>query len=153
MRRFRSTLQALLTVRQRQERLAMERYSEALQARRRMAEALALADRERTQAAERLNQRLGQGMQAVEVVREQANYRMLEGRRDTAFQALTTAENAIAPALTGMLQARQQRQAVEDCITRQRERHVRDQMTQERKLLDELAQRRAMPVKGFDGRE
>jgi hypothetical protein len=51
VRRFRSTLQALLTVRQRQERLAMERYSEALQARQRATTALATADRSASKPA------------------------------------------------------------------------------------------------------
>jgi flagellar export protein FliJ len=147
MRRFRSTLQALLTVRQRQERLAMERYSEALQARQRAATALSTADQVRVQAGEVLNQRLASGMQAAEAMREQSHYKVLESRRDAAQNALTVAENGIPPALKGMLNARQQREAVEECITRQRERHQRDQQNQERKLLDELALRRRSPVR------
>jgi flagellar export protein FliJ len=149
MRRFRSTLQALLTVRQRQERLAMERYSEALQARQRAATALSTADQIRVQASEVLKQRLSTGIQAAEAMREQSHYKVLETRRDAAQHALTVAENAIPPALKGMLTARQQREAVEECITRQRERHQRDQQNQERKLLDELALRRRGPVRTF----
>lgn len=149
MRRFRSTLQALLTVRQRQERLAMERYSEALQARQRAATALAAADQERFQASDSLKQRLSGGICAADAMKEQAHYRILESRRDAAQQALTLAENGIAPALKAMIHARHQREAVEECITRQRERHARDQLHQERKLLDELALRRAGPVRAF----
>lgn len=149
MRRFRSTLQALLTVRQRQERLAMERYSEALQSRQRAAAALSTADQVRVQASEHLKQRLSSGMQAAEAMREQAHYKVLESKRDAAQHALTVAENGIPAALKAMLTARQQREAVEECITRQRERHQRDQQNQERKLLDELALRRRGPAQTF----
>lgn len=147
MRRFRSTLQALLTVRQRQERLAMERYSEALQARQRAATALAAADQIRVQAGEILKQRLSGGIQAVDAMKEQAHCKLLETRRDAAQHALTVAENGIPLALKAMLNGRQQREAVEECITRQRERHQREQQNQERKLLDELALRRTGPVR------
>jgi hypothetical protein len=53
------------------------------------------------------------------------------------------------PHLKAMLTARQQREAVEECITRQRERHQREQQNQERKLLDELALRRAGAARTF----
>jgi flagellar export protein FliJ len=139
----------LLTVRQRQERLAMERYSEALQSRQRAVTALATADQVRVQASELLKQRLSSGMQAAEAMREQAHYKVLESKRDAAQHALTVAENGIPAALKAMLTARQQREAVEECITRQRERHQRDQQNQERKLLDELALRRRGPVQTF----
>jgi flagellar export protein FliJ len=142
-------LQALLTVRQRQERLAMERYSEALQARQRATTALSAADQVRVQASEVLKQRLSTGIQAAEAMKEQAHYKVLESRRDAAQHALTVAENGIAPALKAMLTARQQREAVEECITRQRERHQREQQNQERKLLDELALRRSGPIRTF----
>ncbi len=151
MRRFRSTLQALLTVRQRQERLAMERYSEALQARQKAVTALATADQDRMLAGDALKQRLSGGLQAAEALSGQTYYRTLESRRDAARHALTSAENGIAPALKAMLHARNQREAVEECIARQRERHRRDQENTERKLLDELALRRARPVRAFAG--
>ncbi|MGE3311696.1 MAG: flagellar export protein FliJ [Limisphaerales bacterium] len=151
MRRFRSTLQALLTVRQRQERLAMERYSEALRARQKAVAALAASDQERRLAGDVLNQRLSTGVQAAEALSGQLHYRTLESRREAAQQALVTAENAIAPALQAMLHAKNQREAVEECIERQRERHRRDQEYSERKLLDELAQRRTSPVRAFAG--
>lgn len=136
-------------MRRRQERLAMERYSATLQARVRAAEAVALAEQQRARASTALTQRLADGMPAAEALREQAHYRFMEAQRDTAQNALVAAENAIPPALNAMLQARNQREAVEECISRQRERHLRDQMVQERKMLDELALRRAGAARAF----
>lgn len=121
----------------------MERYSETLQSRQRAADLLTAADREWTHSTQALKTRLTSGMPAIELVQEQAHCRILDGRRESARQALIVAETAINPALKAMLHARRQREVVEECITRQRERHVRDQMTQERKMLDELALRRA----------
>ncbi len=151
MRRFRSTLQAVLTLRQRQEHLAMERYSHVLLARQRATETLALADRERVQAAAALGTRLKAGMPAAHAVMEQAHYRSLETRRQGAQQALVVAENAVAPALKGMLDARRKREVVEKCIERQRERHAHDEEVQERKMLDELASRRMPLVRSWAG--
>lgn len=153
MRRFRSTLQALLTVRQRQERLAMERYSGALQARQRAVDALSTVDRESAAAAAAMRGRLAGGMPASELLHDQNHYRSVEARRAMAQQAVANADKAIAPALQGMLNARRQREVVEECMDRQRERHVRDQATQERKLLDELALRRGTPARALLGND
>ncbi|MBL9128878.1 MAG: flagellar FliJ family protein [Verrucomicrobiales bacterium] len=129
----------------------MERYSAALQSRIRAAEAVAAAEQVRARAAEAMTRRLTEGIPAAEAFREQAYYRTLEAKRDAAQNALVAAENAVPPALNAMLQAKNQREAVEECIARQRERHVRDQMVQERKMLDELALRRAGAVRAFAG--
>lgn len=127
----------------------MERYSESLQARQRAATVLANADQERVQTGDQLKQRLEGGLPAAEAMKAQAHYKIIETRRDAAHHALTVAENAIAPALKAMIQARHQREAVEECITRQRDRHQRDQQNLERKLLDELALRRTGPVRAY----
>jgi flagellar export protein FliJ len=131
----------------------MERYSAALQARVRAADALAAAERERLRAAEALQLQLAGGIPAANAYQQQAHYLQLQGKCDAAQNALRSAENAVPPALKAMLDARNRREAVDECITRQRERHQRDQMTQERKMLDELALRRAGATRALAGTE
>jgi flagellar export protein FliJ len=146
MKRFRFTLQALLTLRQREEHEALERYAAALLARRRAAEVLASVEDELARAATVLNKHLVEGALAADLARIQNHYRTVESRYQEALDALKAAEQKIRPAHEGMLESRRQREVVEGCQEKQRERHSRDAMRIEAKLQDELAGRRFAPA-------
>ncbi|MBL9137200.1 MAG: flagellar export protein FliJ [Verrucomicrobiales bacterium] len=153
MKKFRFTLQALLTVRQRQEHLAMERYAAALAQRRRAMELLAIANTEVVDAAQAWQSRVNGGLMAAELVQRAEHLRVLEFKRNQAAVASASAERAVDPALNAMLEARRQRELVEQCEQQQRLRHQREAARQDSKVQDELAQRRVAPALVWRGNE
>lgn len=153
MKKFRFTLQALLTVRQRQEHLAMERYAATLVQRQRASECLARATQEVTEASQTWQARVTGGLMASELVHRADHMRTLEFKRNQASAALLTAEKAVDPALNAMLEARRQREVVEQCEQQQRQRHQREIARQDGKVQDELAQRRVAPSLVWRGNE
>jgi flagellar export protein FliJ len=153
MKRFRFTLQAILTLRQREEHQALERYAAALLSRRQAAEKLALLEDEMSHAAAALRVRLSEGSVAVELAHLQSHYETLERRHDQAREALAAAERLIRPAHEEMLEARRQREVVEGCQEKQRQRHDRELLRDEAKVHDELALRRFAPALVWRGND
>ncbi|MBX3743667.1 MAG: flagellar FliJ family protein [Verrucomicrobiae bacterium] len=151
MKPFRFTLQAVLTVRQRQEREALERYAAALMARRKAGEALESAEEELVRGADVLRTRLAAAVPAGDAARHQDHLRELDVRRAQAVEVLRTADRGVASALQAMLEARRQREVVEQCRDKQRQRHQRDQWAAEAKLIDELALRRTALARTLHG--
>lgn len=145
MKRFRFTLQALLTLRQREEHVAMEAYAASLQRVRAEKVRLRSAEDELSQAGEALRRYLAQGAPAAEHAQRQTQYRLLDARRLGAVHAVRQAEMASGQALDGMLHARRQREIVEDCEVKQHQRYQREVAQAETKWLDELASRRVAP--------
>lgn len=148
MKRFRFTLQVLLIVREREEQRTTELYAAALRVRRRTAEALATIEAEVTHAAAALREHLAGHFRAMDLAQRQDHFRLLETRQDRANEALKAAEAAVGPALQKMLDARRQREVVEECRRKQCLRHERELVRQDDKLQDELALRRVAPVFG-----
>lgn len=151
MKPFRFSLQAVLTVRQRQEREALERYAAALMDRRKAGEALEAVEQELARGADVLRGRLAVSVPAGDVAQHQNHLRDIDARRAQAAAALRAADQAVAPALKAMLEARRQREVVEQCRDKQRLRHQRDLWAAEAKLIDELALRRAVSARAQQG--
>lgn len=145
MKRFRFTLQALLVVRQREENAALERYAATLAAQRRAAEALESAEGTLATAAAHLRARLGGGLVAAELAQQQNHLRTLEWLRSRADTAHVAAGQAVEPALRDMLQARRQREVVDEFRRRQEQRHQREVFREENRFQDEVALRRSTP--------
>jgi flagellar export protein FliJ len=143
MKIFRFTLQALLTLRQRQERFAMERYAHALLEREQAATKVARADHALAEAWMDLRGRIGSGCSAAAMAQALDYRRELESHQAAAVAALGVAERNVNLALQRMLDARRQREVVETCRERQQERHSREELREEMKFNDELAVRRA----------
>lgn len=153
MKRFRFTLQALLTVRQRQEQVAMESYAAALQAQRRAAEALRQAEVEMVAAARRVREEMAHGLMADRLRQLGDHFQVLTRQKDQAADRAAVADRAVAPALREMLEARRRREAVGEFQAKQRLRHQRESQRQEGKQLDELAQRRSSVCLAWRGNE
>jgi flagellar FliJ protein len=139
MKRFVFKLQAVLTVRQRNEHVVLEKYCRAIEQRQSAAGKLTGAEMELSEARHQWLNALADGMAAAQAAQMQAFCHLLEQRRQQCEESLHLAEVELNQAGQRMLHARQQREAVEKLLTRQRERYDRQQREAERKLIDDLA--------------
>jgi flagellar export protein FliJ len=153
MKSFRFTLEALGTVRQRQEQRAMEQYAQSLAARRQAVEGLEAVERQLSACWQDWRGRLAGGCAAAEAAQAHAYQRLLAQRRDECALALETAEQRVTAALQGMLLARQQREIVDKCCDKQKARHRREQARGEQKFLDDLAGRRGKSILAWKSAE
>lgn len=131
----------------------MERYAAALAQRRRAGEILARANHEIHDATREWQVRVDGGLTAAELLHRADHFRVLEFKRSQAAAALASAERVVDPALKAMLDARRQREVVEQCEQQQRQRHQREVARQDGKVQDELAQRRVAPALVWRGNE
>jgi len=143
MKAFHFTLEAVRTLRQRQENDTLEQYSRALLIRQQALAALETA-RDRIQAhwAE-MRRLLSARCAASHATQLQDHYRTLEQRQQECVAALRAAERGVQAASQLMLLARQQREIVDIYRDKQEARHQRLVAREEQKALDEFASRRS----------
>lgn len=142
MKPFRFNLQALLTLRQRQEHLALEQYAQTLLHQQQARNHLAAVERELVGAWTALGSHLAQGCR-VATARHSRDYcTALELRRHQAENALAHTTLQVQRALETTHDARRQREVVDKLRERQLRAHSREAAMAEHKLLDEMAGRR-----------
>jgi flagellar FliJ protein len=151
MKRFEFKLQAVLTLRQRAEQLALESYSRALQSRQAAADRLAELERELSESRRQWLNALADGCPAAQAVQLQDFCHALEARGKEREKALHLADVELNQASQRLLLARQQREAIERYLERQRADYEQRLRIEERKLIDDLVGRRPAPV-SFSGR-
>jgi flagellar export protein FliJ len=145
MKRFAFKLQAVLTLRQRAEQAALEKYGRAIQHRQATAAKLADAEMELSEARRLWLNELADGCPAVRAAQLLAFSHHLEEHKRQCEQTLNLADVELNQASQRMLLARQDREAVERLMSRQRERHDQQAREAEQKLIDDLVGRR-LPV-------
>lgn len=143
MKRFEFKLQAVLTLRQRAEQTALEKYSRALQHRQAAANRLEEAEMELSEARRQWLNALADGCPAARAAQMLTFCHAIEERKQQFEQTLTLAEVELNQASQKMLFARQQREAVETFLSRQRDRYDRALREEERKMIDDLVSRRS----------
>ncbi|MGA2175606.1 MAG: flagellar export protein FliJ [Verrucomicrobiota bacterium] len=146
MKAFRFTLEAVRTVRQRQENDALELYARALLARQQVLDALEAVDGRINDDWSHIRQLLANGCSAAQAAQAHRFHRSLEKERDDCVAALGQAERRVQSASQAMLAARQQREIVETYREKQHLRHQRLEAREEQKLLDEFAVRRVTAI-------
>lgn len=144
MKQFRFSLQALLTVRERTEQIALENYSNALCARRRALENAALVQKEQADSWQYRRNQMRQPCSAGTLVQWHTCDNQLTERRKIADEAVVQAEESTVKALEQMLVARRNREAVQKYLERQRSEYARKLSREEQSSLDELGQRRGL---------
>jgi flagellar FliJ protein len=149
MKRFEFKLQAVLTLRQRAEQAELEKYSRAIQNRQAAADRLTESEMELSEARRQWLNALADGCPAVRAAQMLGFCHLLEERKRQCEQTLNRADVELNQASQRMLLARQQREAVEKFLSRQRERYDRLLREEERKMIDDLVSRR-LPV-SFSG--
>lgn len=142
MKRFEFKLQAVLTLRQRAEQAALEKYSRAIQHRLGAATRLEEAEMELSQSRRQWLNALADGCPAGRAAQMLAFCHAIEERKRQCEQTLSLAEVELNQASQKMVFARQQREAVETFMARERERHERKTRDEEQKLIDDLVSRR-----------
>ena len=146
MKKFHFTLEAVRIVRQRQEQEAMERYAQALLARRQAVDRLDAVQREINAAWQELRAMLAKSCPASRVAQAHAYHQSLEKRRNECAAELGAAERRVNLAFQAMLLARRQREIVDKCFDKQKVRYQREQLREEQKFTDDLGGRRGSSI-------
>lgn len=142
MKAFHFTLEAVRTLRQRNEQKALERYAQALLSRQRAMERLDAAQRELDRNTAALTTALQSGSEALKISQINDYQRVLTTARDEAAKMLGDAERQLNVAHQAMIAARQQREIVDKFFDKQKAQHQRGLLQSEQKMLDDLAGRR-----------
>jgi flagellar export protein FliJ len=142
MKAFHFSLEAVRTLRMRQENDALEHYARALLVRQQALDAVESA-REAIQGhwAE-MRRQLSRRCAAVQASQLQDHHRVLERRQQECVVALRAAERGVNAASQAMLAARQQREIVDTYRDKQWAKHQRLEARAEQTINDELAARR-----------
>jgi flagellar export protein FliJ len=142
MKAFRFTLEAVRTLRQRQEHQALEQYAQALVARQQALGLLEAIEERIGLDFARMRQLLAGGCDAGQAAQAHSYHRSLEKRREDGLAALGLAERRVNATCQAMLAARQRREMVDVYRDKQRAAHQRLEWREEQKIQDEFGLRR-----------
>ena len=142
MKRFRFSLQAVQTLRQRLERVAFEAYSQTLVRRQQALDGLQAADRTLALTWVALREYQLEGATAASLAAGNDYCQVLDARRQEAAVAVREAQKAVDVAWKKLVVARQRREAVEKYRQRRWGEYQRAVLREDQKILDEIAQRR-----------
>jgi flagellar export protein FliJ len=142
MKPFRFNLQVVRTLRQRKEQQAMEGYALALREQRKAVDQWQQVQAELEAAWSEWTTAMAEACPAAAVAQMQHYFQRVEVRRQQCVEQVRDSERAVQAALQGMLEARRDREAVDIYFDLQHLEYDRALQREERKVLDELAQRR-----------
>jgi flagellar export protein FliJ len=142
MKAFRFTLEAVRTVRQRQENEALELYARALLARQQAQDLLVAIHQRIGEDFALMRPLLAGGCTAAQATQAQNYHLSLEKLRDEYEVSLGQADRRVKAASQAMLAARQQREIVDVYRKKQHAVHQRAELREEQKIMDEFAIRR-----------
>ncbi len=146
MKSFRFTLEAVRTLRRRQEQNALEQYAQTLLARQQASDRLQAVERELNAGWREMRELLARGGSAARTAQAHDYHRSLDERRKICARVLGSAELRVNAAFQAVLTARQQREIVDKCFERQKTSHQRGRLMEDQKLLDELSGRRVASI-------
>jgi flagellar export protein FliJ len=142
MKAFRFTLEAVRTLRQRQEHEALEEYIRALLARKQALSVLEAIDESIGRDFAQMRKLLAGGCTASQASQAHNYHYALEQKREQSAAALGIAERWVNEASKAMLNARRQLEMVEVYREKQEAQHQRLELREEQKMMDEFAMRR-----------
>jgi flagellar export protein FliJ len=142
MREFCFTLEAVRTLRRRQEQVAVDEYVRRLLERQRATEAIAEVQRQLDTNRGELTRVLAEGCTAARAFQLNNYQRFLEKQREQRLVMLAQAEQRLGVSFQALLISRQQREVVEIYRKKQQARHQRMVLQEEQKFTDETAARR-----------
>lgn len=143
MKSFKFSLQALRTLRQREEQAALEEYTQSLMARERALSQLDLARQELALGWGEFHKKLSARSAAVELAQIYAYCQRVDKRQLECEHAEKVARNIVHLAFTQLVSARQAREVIEKFHDAQKRGHDRSLRKQEQKVLDDLVKQRA----------
>ena len=146
MKPFRFPLEAVLTLRTRTEREALEAYARSLTELRQMERLADALQRELSEVVDNIRVTMQHGCTASELMRLRHYERYVQHRHTNSLQALRQAETEAQRTLQKLLAARRGREAVDQLRSRHLDRHRRNQEHVNQRIIDELASQNAAPV-------
>lgn len=142
MRPFTFSLQAVRTMRQRQEQLALEAFGEAVRARQAAVDRQQLAERQLAVAFDQLSIMQGEGAPLYQLNQVRGHCQVLEQRLLGCRNDCESAQVAANDAWEQLQDIRQALELVDKLYLRQREHYERELRAEEQKQLDEMSSRR-----------
>jgi flagellar export protein FliJ len=142
MKAFQFSLEAVRTLRLRQENDALERYARALLVRQQALDAVEAASERIHAHWGEMRRHLSRRCSALQARQLQEHHGVLERRQQECVAALRAAERAVNAASQIMLLARQQREIVDGYRDKQWAKHQRLEAHEEQKINDEFSARR-----------
>jgi flagellar export protein FliJ len=139
MKQFQFSLQALRTLRERQEQVALQQYSAALRALEEARNALAAVQQELEAAWNQMRQSTQTVCAALELNRIQAYCRTLDEKRAAGDRKVKAAQRQTRLVFARLLAARKARAVVDKFFEKQKGRHERERQRHEQHALDEMA--------------
>ena len=143
MKKFRFSLQAVLTVRQRQEQTALEHFSKAIATRQLATDRLNEAKRECQGAWALSRARTAAGASAIHLVQLHDYCQNMEELQKECQRAVVAAQAVVDQKWEKLVTARQAREAVDKFLERQRERYDRELQREEQKMFDDVSHQHA----------
>jgi flagellar export protein FliJ len=144
MKKFRFSLQAVLTVRQRQEQIALEYFSRAVAARQLAVDKWNEAERECEAAWKLSRERTAAGAPVVHLAQLHDYCHDMEELQKECARAVTAAQVVVDQKWEKLVAARQAREAVDKFLDRQRERYDRELQREEQKMFDDVSHKPAL---------
>jgi len=143
MKPFHFSLQAVRTLRQRQEQMALERFTAAVHNREKAVDRLNCVTRQLHAGWNELKARIPQGATALQIAQIQAYCDSVTARKKECEVCVNAAYRAVDVAWQNLLAAKQQLEVVVKYYENQRQRYERELDREEQKALDDMANRRA----------
>ena len=144
MKRFRFTLEALLRLRERHEKQALQLYGAAVTAQQEAACRLAEAEADCETHWAIIREHIADAAPAAYVAQLQGYCHWIEECKRVSARALDQAEHVCRQRWLKLILARRAREAVDKLLVRQRECYDRELMREEQKQIDEMANRRLL---------
>jgi len=149
MKSFKYSLQAVRTLREQQEQLALQNYGRALRAAEQATEKLLAVKKELEEAWAELQSRFAQASTVEELSRVQAYSQTVEVRRAECERQVLAAQRKVGDCFQKLVAARQAAAVLDKHFEKQKRLHQRQHRRHEQKTLDDLAGRqnllRALP--------
>jgi len=156
MKRFQFTLQALRTLRERQEQLSLQTYAKALQTWESARGKVAELQKELEAGWEEFRRQATGTCTASDMARMRAYCHALEQRKQVLEHAVKVARNKADHAFSSLLAARQARAVVDKFHEHQSCAHRRERQRHDQRALDEMVNHQdallALPSVGRDNR-
>jgi flagellar export protein FliJ len=145
MKRFKFSLQAVQTIRERAARTALENYARALRNATEAERSLETAERALTAQVDEWRHAMKKSFSPSEMLQHEHARAMLEARRNERAQQLRDANKAVVEAQSAFQLARQKCDVVERFHDRQKREFNLAVLKEEQHLLDEMAASRHEP--------
>jgi len=146
MKKFRFSLQAVLTVRQRQEQAALEQFSRAVAARQQAIGRLSEAKQACHEAWALSRARTAAGAAAIHLAQLHDYCLSMEDFQKQCELAVAAAQEVADQKWQKLVLARQAREAVDKFLERQRERYGRELQREEQKMFDDISPQHTLAV-------